>query len=164
MAIDENRTVTQDDQPVTIRAARPTDSQAVLRLAAALVPDGEGVDSRRALKTLLALPDHRVWVAELASTGNPAMARGAVVGWMHAFIARRVGTVPFVEVGGLVVESARRRGGIGSSLLARATTWGDSLGMPVRVRCREEREDSHVFYLAEGFRHIKNQRVFEWPR
>src|SRR5579875_1406990 len=46
-----------------------------------------------------------------------AIADEKVVGWIHGFIAIRIETKPFVEIGGLVVEENYRGKGIGKELI-----------------------------------------------
>jgi len=81
---------------------------------------------------LLETDDHRVWVAEID---------GAIVGWLHAFVALQIGVAPFVEIGGLVVKEDVRRAQVGSRLV---------------------REPAHGFYQAIGFQYLKQQHVFEF--
>ncbi len=104
---------------------------------------------------LLDSRDHRIWIAE---------DRGTVVGWLHAFIALRVGIGPFIEIGGLVVKEDYRRGGVGSALVHESAEWARSEGMALRVRCHSEREETHGFYKAFGFKLLKPQFVFELNR
>ena len=42
---------------------------------------------------------------------------GIIQGWIHIFIAHRVASPAFVEIGGLVVSPDSRRGGIGRALV-----------------------------------------------
>ncbi|MEM9605523.1 MAG: GNAT family N-acetyltransferase [Pseudomonadota bacterium] len=105
-------------------------------------------EARATLAGVLAAPDHRVHLAEHD---------GQVVGWIHVFLARRVASPPFHEIGGLVVDPAHRRCGVGAALVAHAHA---EAGGTVRVRCRADRSATHRFYAALGFTESKTQCVF----
>jgi GNAT superfamily N-acetyltransferase len=135
---------------VIVRPARPTDAAAIARVAAALgyPPAGEAP-----LAAVLASGDHHVLVAE---------AEGAVVGWAHVFVARRVASAAFAELGGLAVEPAARRQGAGRALVAAAGAWARQRGVArLRVRVDGRREEAHAFYEALGASRVKAQSVFE---
>ena len=106
------------------------------------------------LQMMEALPEHRVLVASLED--------GAVVGWIHVYIAMRVESNPFGELGGFVVAEDHRRRGIGHSLLGAAETWLTGRGIQIlRVRSRSNRIDAHAFFEQAGFSMTKDQRVFD---
>jgi GNAT superfamily N-acetyltransferase len=66
------------------------------------------------------------------------------------------------EIAGLVVDETARGGGIGRRLLEAAEQWARSHGCrAIRVRSNVVREGAHAFYVREGFREIKTQKVFE---
>lgn len=89
---------------------------------------------------------------------------GSVVGWIHVYIAMRVESNPFGELGGFVVEENHRRRGIGSALLGAAETWLTGRGIEtLRVRSRSTRVDAHAFFEQAGFSMTKDQRVFDKP-
>ncbi|WP_409522937.1 GNAT family N-acetyltransferase [Nitrincola sp. MINF-07-Sa-05] len=85
-----------------------------------------------------------------------------IIGWIHAFVALRVGAAPFIEIGGLVVNEAYRRTNVGSRLVQESAAWAKAEQMALRVRCNSIREPTHHFYQALGFKLLKQQHVFEF--
>ncbi|MDJ0762851.1 MAG: GNAT family N-acetyltransferase [Myxococcota bacterium] len=89
---------------------------------------------------------------------------GSVVGWAHVFLARRIESETFSEIGGLVVTEQYRGQGIGRSLLGAAENWGRGKGIKrLRVRSRSTRHDAHAFYKQLGFSLTKEQWVLDKP-
>lgn len=126
----------------------------VERLAQVLTPAAESKHrSADGLSLLLNSNEHRVWVADSDE---------AVVGWLHAYLAVRVGVAPFVEIAGLIVDEQYRGKGIGSKLVEAAIFWAKSMGVSVRVRSNSRRDATHKFYQAQGFKLLKQQHVFEF--
>ena len=82
-------------------------------------------------------------------------------GWIHFFIANRVASLPFLEIGGLVVSSDFQRKGIGRELVNYAINWAKERKLKTRVRCNSKRVSTHEFYLAIGFTKTKEQHIFE---
>jgi len=71
---------------VNIRLAILADKDDVERLAQVLTPAAESKHrSTEGLSLLLSSNEHRVWVAD---------SEEAVVGWLHAYLAVRIGVVP----------------------------------------------------------------------
>ena len=137
-----------------VRAATVDDSLALASLAGQLgyAASVHEVESR--LRGLEAATEHRVLVACLEG--------GPLIGWIHVFISLRVESVPFGEIGGLVVAEGQRRTGIGSSLVGHAEEWLKARGIEtLRVRSRSTRVDAHVFFQQAGFSMSKNQRIFD---
>jgi GNAT superfamily N-acetyltransferase len=86
------------------------------------------------------------------------------VGWIHAFVAYRVESDPFVEIGGMVVAEDFRGVGIGSQLLDKAEEWARSQQVTaIRVRSNVVRERAHRFYLRAGYSQTKTSQVFQKP-
>ncbi|RDE19578.1 GNAT family N-acetyltransferase [Motiliproteus coralliicola] len=136
-----------------IRLASPKDAAEIKRVAAALgYPDDSDSIARARLLTLLNSPSDQVWVCEQD---------GSVMGWIHAFVAHRLASDSFVEIGGLAVEPNSRRLGAGSALVQQARLWATELGMGLRVRCRIDRDGAHQFYAAQGLQPGKQQQVFD---
>jgi len=104
------------------------------------------------LRILIESDRDRVWVLE---------DQGLIKGWIHVFIAHRLASKSFVEIGGIVVDSKHRRMGVGRVLVMQAGSWAKGLDMLLRVRCNARREDSYRFYQALGFDQIKQQKIFE---
>jgi len=86
---------------------------------------------------------------------------GIIKGWIHFFIANRVASESFVEIGGLVVNPNTRREGIGRSLVEYTKNWSINNRYSIRVRCNSKREETHVFYSALGFSNKKTQFIFQ---
>ncbi|OAN93898.1 hypothetical protein A8B84_02800 [Marinobacter sp. EhC06] len=130
------------------------DKDHVERLAQVLTPAAESKHrSADGLSLLLDSNEHRIWVADSDE---------AVVGWLHAYLAVRVGVAPFVEIAGLIVDEQYRGKGIGSKLVEAAIFWAKSIGVSVRVRSNSMRDATHKFYQAQGFKLLKQQHVFEF--
>lgn len=130
------------------------DKNEIERLAHVLTAAAESKhESGDALGLLLNSDSHRIWVADLGE---------AVVGWLHAYLAVRVGVAPFIEIAGLIVDERHRSEGIGSKLVAEAIAWSKSIGISVRVRSNSKRDATHNFYQAQGFKLLKKQHVFEF--
>lgn len=139
---------------MNIRPAEMADKNEIERLAHVLTAAAESKhESGDALGLLLNSDSHRIWVADLGE---------AVVGWLHAYLAVRVGVAPFIEIAGLIVDERHRSEGIGSKLVAEAIAWSKSIGISVRVRSNSKRDATHNFYQAQGFKLLKKQYVFEF--
>jgi GNAT superfamily N-acetyltransferase len=139
-----------------IRAAQASDAGEIARLATLLGYPSDADAILERLGRLQYSADDRIAVAS-AST-RPSTALG---GWMH--VARR-GTLEsgeFVELLGLVVDTAARRGGVGRLLAAEAERWArlQRLGR-LSVRSNVARAESHQFYPALGFARVKLQQVY----
>lgn len=139
---------------MNIRPAVLTDKYDIECLAHVLTPSAESEhESGDALGLLLNSDGHQIWVADLGEV---------IVGWLHAYLAVRVGVAPFIEIAGLIVDEPHRSEGIGSKLVAEAVAWAKSIGVAVRVRSNSKREATHNFYQAQGFKLLKQQHVFEF--
>ncbi|MBL0079018.1 MAG: GNAT family N-acetyltransferase [Bacteroidetes bacterium] len=85
-----------------------------------------------------------------------------VCGWLHGFIAIRLESLPFAEIGGLIVDENHRNKGIANGLIQEFVHWSKSKNIDkVRVRCNAIRTETHVFYEKLGFVENKTQRVFD---
>jgi len=136
-----------------IRKAEESDFKIIDRLSNELgykKQTKDMVDTR--LKSILKSPVDNLFVYEDLDK---------VKGWIHVFIANRVASESFVEIGGLVVDSTARREGIGKSLVEFATQWARNNNYEIRVRCNTQREETHVFYEALSFVNKKTQTVFQ---
>jgi GNAT superfamily N-acetyltransferase len=137
-----------------VRNARDDDAGAVSDLANALGYSTTPTEALHRLGRVGGKQDHGIFVAELPD--------GTVVGWVHVFIAERVESDPFGELGGLVVSQDHRRTGVGRVLVARAEGWCRRRGIGVlRVRTNVVRADAHGFYERLDFKGVKTQAIFE---
>jgi len=85
-----------------------------------------------------------------------------IAGWIHVFKTTRVESGTFGEIGGLVVDEAYRRKGIGKLLVDQAKQWCINRDIPaLRVRCNSKRTEAHIFYTSLQFHENKEQKVFE---
>ena len=97
-------------------------------------------------------PEHTAFVAE--KNGN-------IPGWIHVFIALRLGSNPFAEIGGLAAKADTRRLGVGGKLVQCCEKWAfDKSIRSVRVRCHNIRKIAHEFYHSLAFNNLKPQCVF----
>lgn len=137
-----------------IRDGAESDALAIADLSAQLgYPAGADQVAAR-LQNLLRGPDDAVLVA--CAPG------GKIVGWIHVFVARRVESAPFAELGGLVVDEAHRKRGCGGLLVDAAVAWARERGAgKLRIRSRVERENAHSVYEHLGFARTKQQHVFD---
>ncbi len=109
---------------------------------------------RRRLAALKGRKDHFVAFA-VTPENRP-------VGWVHAYLALRLQSDFFAEIGGMVVAQEIRGQGIGASLLAAVEKWARSkAAAKVRVRSNVIRSRAHGFYLQRGYRLGKTSNVFE---
>ena len=91
-----------------------------------------------------------------------AKIEGQVIAWLHVFIAQRIESLQFAEIGGMVVATQFRKRGIGSALIEQASAWAQNQGvMKLRVRCADQREDAHKFYQAQSMTKSKTQYVYD---
>jgi GNAT superfamily N-acetyltransferase len=91
-----------------------------------------------------------------------ALVDDKVVGWIHGFYTLRIESDPFVEIGGLIVDSAYRNLKIGKQLIERLKLWAEQHQVKkLKVRCNTKRIKSHQFYERVGFKENKRQIAFE---
>ena len=82
------------------------------------------------------------------------------MGWIHLFLARRLASSEFYEIGGLVVSPKVRRQGVGRALVAQAHEFSTANNLTLRVRCNARRIAACQFYRELGFHEDKSQQVF----
>lgn len=84
-----------------------------------------------------------------------------VVGWISLNTVRYFYVQPFIEVSGLVVDEKYRNKGIGKRLLREAETWVKQEGYALmRIRTNVLRTGAHRFYEKNGYKKIKEQKVY----
>jgi GNAT superfamily N-acetyltransferase len=110
-------------------------------------------DSKKQIEKILGLKEH---IALVALVDN------IIIGWIHAFIAIRIETKPFVEIGGLVVDENFRNKSIGKKLVDAIADWCRKENIHVlRVRCNTKRSETHLFYKKLNFSETKEQKIFQ---
>lgn len=138
-----------------IRPAHPHDAAAFAELSGQLGYPATEEDLLGRLMVLCGQADHLVLAAEK---------QGRVVGWLHAFVAQRIESPAFAEIGGMVVDASARGQGIGQQLVRAAVAWAHAQGLSsLRVRSNVVRTETHTFYLRLGFTSSKAQKVFSMP-
>ena len=131
----------------------PEDSQSVRDLSKQFGYDLSTEETMNQIKSVNLMEDHCAFVAIIEDE--------KIVGWTHAFIATRIETKSFVEIGGLVVDENFRNKGIGKKLIDRIKEWCVDKGISLlRVRCNKKRVEAHKFYSKIGFEESKEQKVF----
>jgi len=86
---------------------------------------------------------------------------GRVVGWIHVCVSYLIESNPRAEIGGLVVDEARRGSGVGKLLMQHAEDWARSKRLEaVYLRSNVIRRDAHRFYERLGYKNIKTQQAF----
>ncbi len=91
-----------------------------------------------------------------------AILENKVVGWIHGFYTLRLESDAFVEIGGLIVDSAYRNLKIGKQLIENVNLWAKKHEVKkLKVRCNTKRTPSHQFYERIGFKENKRQIAFE---
>ncbi|MGD8328256.1 MAG: GNAT family N-acetyltransferase [Acidobacteriota bacterium] len=138
---------------IRIRRAQSDDAESLAHLSGELGYPAAAAAVAQRLAVLLDRGDHAVLVAESAE--------GRVLGWAHAFVAHRLESPSFAEIGGLVVSEGVRGQGIGRCLVAAAERWARNRGLgAIRVRSNVVREEAHAFYRRLGYENLKEQAVF----
>lgn len=91
-----------------------------------------------------------------------AVLNDTVVGWISLNTVRYFYVRPFIEVSGFVVDEKERNKGVGRRLLEAAEVWVKVQGYYrlIRIRTNIIREDAHRFYENNGYRKVKEQRVY----
>ena len=137
---------------LTIRNAILSDSPSIAELSGQLGYASSKDDTQNRLLALLNTPLNCVYVAQDDEK---------VIGWIHAFYAQRIESNPFVEIGGLVVDTHYRHKGVGKLLVETIAEWATSKQCHhLRVRCNAVRKESHLFYENLGFETLKVQNIF----
>ena len=139
--------------PLQLRKAEIVDAIEINKLSDSLAysPASNEVATKR-LQSLLQSESDEIWLCLKADK---------IVGWMHIFLARRLASATFVEIGGMVVNASDRQQGIGKFLLNQAKDWAAVNNCKLRVRSNSVRDDACKFYLSMGFKEVKNQNVYE---
>jgi GNAT superfamily N-acetyltransferase len=138
---------------VIIKEISMEDSPAINHLSNQLGYSISIEDTQNQINKILELRDHLALVAMVETTA---------IGWIHAFIALRIETKPFVEIGGLVVDENFRNKNVGRKLVDAIAVWCRKESISVlRVRCNAKRTETHVFYKKLNFIETKEQKIFQ---
>jgi len=139
---------------ITIRGATRNDAPKLAEMATQLGYPTSERQARTRLEALLESQRDAVLAACLAD--------GSMLGWIHVFLALRIESQMFAELGGLVVREEHRGLGIGTLLACAAESWAAERGaVKLRVRCRSNRVDALAFYERRGFVKTKDQSVLD---
>jgi GNAT superfamily N-acetyltransferase len=138
---------------ITVREVRIEDLSALAELATQLGYPSSQAEMVSRLGEISGDDDHAVFVAEVD---------GQVAGWVHVFIYRLIVLDHTAEVGGLVVDSARRGSGVGRALMQQAEAWArEHSCQTLYLRSNVIRTEAHKFYEALGYQRIKSQYAFD---
>jgi GNAT superfamily N-acetyltransferase len=137
------------------RTARQADAPAIAALVSQLGYEATEADVAARLGRMLARSDQQFIIAEDGDR---------LLGWVHVELAEYVESGTFAVIGGLVVERAHRRRGIGAMLMAEAESWARQQGCSVmRLWSSTSRVPAHRFYAGLGYVNVKTQYTFVKP-
>ena len=106
------------------------------------------------LEVLNKRTDHVAYVIEIKN--------GSIVGWVHAYLRWLLMTGLSAEVGGIVIQEAYRRQGLGKKLLQQIETWACRQGCQiVELHSGMQRDIAHEFYPSIGYTRIKSSWKYE---
>jgi len=135
-----------------IRFAKPADFSFIATLSIQLGYQSSTDDIEKRMKKISTMHDHTVFIAAFEKK---------IIGWIHIFIAYRVETDAFAEIGGLVVDDHHRGKGVGKLLTIRAEEWAkENQISKIRVRSNVVRTATHLFYRHLEYKEDKEQKVF----
>lgn len=90
-----------------------------------------------------------------------AVADDIPIGWIHGGERALLETPPQAEILGLVVDASYRRSGVARQLVDGVESWAAARGLEhVTVRSNVVRPESHPFYRALGYSHVKTQHTY----
>ena len=136
-----------------MRPATATDAPVVAALCAELGYPATSEAIGRRLAAIAGDPDAAVLAAQVRD--------GVVIGWVHVRALQLLQRDVCAEIGGLVVDAAWRRHGIGGQLMAAAEDWARRRGIRlIRLRSNVIRDDAHRFYRRLGYADSKTSLLF----
>ena len=77
-----------------------------------------------------------------------------------SFLDVRLAEGIYAEIVSLIVSEKARGKGIGKALIKEAEKWATKRVDKIRVRANEIRQYAHAFYINQGFKYAKTQKVF----
>lgn len=138
---------------IIYRIASTKDSSEIARLSGQLGYNVEETQVIERLNKILVQKDNIVVVAEF---------KDKLIGWIHAHGRYLIESPPYIEIGGLIVDSNFRGLKIGKILVEKCEEWSKLSGFKeIRVRTNETRFETLNFYKKIGFENIKSQKVFK---
>jgi GNAT superfamily N-acetyltransferase len=141
------------DRDVFVRPAAAADAPTIAALSGQFGYPATREAIGRRLAAIAGDPAATVLVAEARD--------GAVVGWVHVRTLQLLQRDACAEIGGLVVDEAWRRRGIGGQLMAAAEEWAGRQGVSLlRLRSNVIRDDAHAFYRRLGYLDSKTSLLF----
>ena len=136
---------------IHIREIQVSDSEAIAKLSIQLDYTS---DSEMICQQLISIKDKKDHYALVATDQEE------IIGFIHGFLAIRITSSPFLEIGSLLVKEDHRRKGIGNLMLKEIKRHAHHSGK-IRVRCNVKRKVAHQFYTALNYIELKEQKVFE---
>lgn len=137
---------------ICVRAMAASDVPTVAALSSQLGYRTTPVQVAQRFAVLNGDPEHGFFVA---------VQNGAVVGWLHVYGVRLLETDGYAELGGLVVDAAQRRRGLGRALVERAERWAVAGGYTeLSLRSGLHRSEAHRFYVCIGYDLAKTSHMF----
>ena len=138
---------------IIIRPAEAGDAGAIASLCGQLGYPSTSEDIARRLAEIADDPDAAVLAADPRHDG--------IVGWVHVRALHLITRDACGEIGGLVVDQARRGRGIGGRLMGAAEEWSRRRGLgTLRLRSNVVRDEAHAFYRRQGFTSSKTSLLF----
>lgn len=134
--------------PIVVRTASEADLPGLMALYAQLHPDDEAPPPDSALD---------IWRVIAMQAGRAVLVAsldGVLVGTVDTLLLPNLtrGGRPFLLIENVVVDSVRRRAGVGSALLAMAETIARRAHCyKIQLLSRDSRVEAHAFYEAHGF-------------
>lgn len=139
--------------PVSIREIEEADAPAIAILSEQL---GYSLDAAATFTSIKHIKAHNTHFAFVA------IVPGKTIGWIHGIYSVRLGSTPFCEIAGMVIDHNYRRQGVGKQLIEQVINWSKSMhATKLRVRCHSKRTETHAFYGGIGMYELKTQLVFE---
>ena len=149
--------------PIAIRHASADDRTELGRLATQLGYPDFSADDLLWILTVGAA-EQVVLVAEQTEPTKQVDAAPRLAGFIHLRQLRSLLVAGMVDVGGLVVDTELRGGGVGGALIAAAVAWSRAQGARLlQARSGSQRIEAHGFYRRRGFILVKEQLVFHLP-
>jgi predicted N-acetyltransferase YhbS len=136
-----------------IRPMTPEDAGAVAALTTQLGYPTDADAAAVRIRAVVGREEHAAFVA-VDADDHP-------IGWIHVERSWSLAEAGQVVIAGLVVDEGHRSDRIGARLLEAGEHWAREQGVPqIVVRTRTTRAGAHRFYEREGYRLVKESRVY----